>query len=172
MRLLVLLLALASFRPATALAQQSTGAPINFSSLVALPPSGSITLGFVAAAVPSHASAPFYLVRAVGPSLAQFGIANPCASVSLQAFDSNGQSVSPLVGQFDWPAIFASVGAFPIFAPTSIPAGTTGDACHIFSFPNGGGYTLQAKDLSGTGGQVLVEAYYNAQVSYLEVVPQ
>jgi len=123
-----------------------------------------MTLGFVVAAVPKGVSIPYYLIRAVGPSLALVGIPNPCPSVTLTVFNARGQnqSVNQLgiwtgVGaQVDWAAVFASVAAFPLSA-------SSGDAFGLYAFPASGSYTVQVADQSGKGGAVLVEAYYNAQ---------
>jgi hypothetical protein len=46
-------------------------------------------------------------------------------------------------------------------------SGAPSDANCIFSFPAGGAYTFRVTDVSGKGGQVLVVAYYNAEVSYV-----
>jgi hypothetical protein len=88
------------------------------------------------------------LVRAVGPTLAQFGLGNVMQDPRLELYSGS----TLLFSNDDWPAslapTFASVGAFPL------PVGSK-DAAFQQSIT--GPRTIQAK---GTGGGVvLVEAY-------------
>ena len=123
-----------------------------------------MTLGFVVSAVPKGSGIPYYLIRAVGPSLTPFGVPNRCPNVTLTVYNAQGQNqFSYALGLItvggdgeNWPAVFASVAAFPLTA-------TSGDAYWLFAFIASGSYTVQAVDQSGKGGTVLVEAYYNAQ---------
>jgi hypothetical protein len=92
------------------------------------------------------------LIRAVGPTLKNFGIANPVARPRIRFFDSTGKEISfvhPAVVNMD--AFFKSLGAFPLVAGGS-------DAFEYAAFPPGT-YTILVSDDNGQGGTVLVEAY-------------
>lgn len=135
-----------SLAPATARA-----APVNWSTLLTLSPGGSATMGFVLNGSTNDAS--FYLVRAVGPSLAALGVSGSCTQVGMTLYDANHQTVGPLitVSSIAWPQTFAAVGAFPLTA-------ASGDAYEIFLLTNGT-YTAQVTDESGKGGTALIEVY-------------
>lgn len=131
--------------------------PVNWSTLVTLSPNGSATMGFVLAG-PSNVAVD-YIVRAVGPSLAAFGVANPCPDVGMAVYDANGQPTgATLISLYpiEWPQTFAAAGAFPLTA-------ASGDAYWIFSF-TGGLHTVQVTDESGKGGAVLIEVYLGGPV--------
>ncbi len=122
----------------------------NFSSRFELP-AGATThiVGFVV----SGASSKNLLVRAVGPSLRQFGLTKPVAQPLLRFFDSAGKEIGfvhPAV-VVDLDAFFAAVGAFPL-----IPGER--DAFDYGGFKPGA-YTIHVTDGSGQGGTVLVETY-------------
>lgn len=157
-------LAILALFTGTAYGQLPPEIPINVSMLVNLTPGGSATLGFVASPRPSGASGPLYLIRAVGPSLAAFGVAHPCASVTYTVYDSQGNSamdrtdMTPGGEAYNWPLVDASVGAF------SLAYIGYGESSDIFSFATGGAYTIQITDTSGKGGAAMIEVYYNAYV--------
>lgn len=101
------------------------------------------------------------ILRAVGPSLAMFGVTTPLAAPVLRIFDSNGQ---PYTNGYVYPAVvggptyetdlaesLARTGAFPL------PAGTR-DAVAMMPFP-AGNYTAQVTSGDGTAGTVLLEIY-------------
>ncbi|HEX2099979.1 MAG TPA: hypothetical protein VHF69_04925 [Candidatus Synoicihabitans sp.] len=95
------------------------------------------------------------LVRAVGPSLAAFGVARPAAQPRLEVFDAAGRRVSfahPAV-LYDFAAFFRSVGAFPLTGAE--PFGLAFD----FGTLSPGTYSLVVSDASGAGGTVLAEVY-------------
>jgi len=111
-------------------------------------------MGFVVGNIPAGNTTAWYIVRAVGPSLSQFGITNADRHVTLTLTNSKGQAL-PGPGipyAFDVNASFALVGAFPLVS------GTAGDAYLIVPLPSGI-YTARVSDSSGNGGQVLIEAY-------------
>jgi hypothetical protein len=107
---------------------QSTVSTPNFSTMVTLAPGGMATMGFVVAGGPTNQTPGLYLIRAVGPSLAKFGITNPAPQPEFQVFNAQGLSVLsayqpghipptilPVAGNPpDWNAIFTSVGAFAL----------------------------------------------------------
>ena len=94
------------------------------------------------------------LIRAVGPSLAQFGIAKPVALPYLRYYNSRGEFVSATTGfPPDWNAIFASAGAFPLTGGER-----ANPVCSTALF-DPGAYTVHVSDASQQGGTVLVEIY-------------
>lgn len=118
----------------------------------------SLVSGFVVAA---GASPKKLILRAIGPSLASFGVANPLRAPVLRLFDSagrpyeNGYAYPAVVGgltyESDLAASLAQTGAFPL------PAGTR-DAVLMMPFP-AGSYTAQVTSGDGTAGTVLLEIY-------------
>jgi len=95
------------------------------------------------------------IVRAVGPSLAQFGITRPAALPRLRFYDATGTEIiwAHATVVIDWASIFASVGAFPL---------TGGEreytAFTISSFAPGA-YSVHVSDDAQQGGTALVEIY-------------
>jgi hypothetical protein len=101
------------------------------------------------------------ILRAVGPSLALFGVTNPLRAPSLKIFDSSGR---PYENGYVYPAVvggptyesdlaesLARTGAFPI------PGGTL-DVVTMMPFVPGS-YTAQVTSADGTAGAVLLEIY-------------
>jgi hypothetical protein len=96
------------------------------------------------------------LLRAVGPTLAAFGVTNPLADPQLSLL--RGSDV--LDANDDWwrdngatalPPVFASVGAFAL-------ATQSRDAAMVATLPPGT-YTAQVSGAGGTTGVALVEVY-------------
>ncbi|MCX6951642.1 MAG: hypothetical protein NTV51_05600, partial [Verrucomicrobia bacterium] len=119
----------------------------------------SFTVGFVVAAGAGQGKK--IILRAVGPSLAGFGVTNPLRAPVLRVFDASGQ---PYTNGYAYPAVvggpsyesdlaasLATTGAFPI------PAGTL-DAVVMMPFLPGA-YTAQVTSGDNTAGTVLVEVY-------------
>ena len=135
--------------------------PVNFSALVTLAPGGSATLGFVLQQNgpnnPLEGSAPpsqWYLIRAVGPSLSQFGIKNAAQQPNLQLTPVTGENIDIIsLYPIDWSATFAEVGAFPL---TGGEQAFTSYQCFLLT---SGVFTVQVTDNSGKCGVVLVEVY-------------
>ena len=102
------------------------------------------------------------LIRAVGPGLAEFGIAGTLPDPSIQLFDANRQ----VIGQNDdWSsagevqtaelsATFGSLGAFQLLEGSRDAA--------ILTTLAPGGYTAQVARGDGPGGTVLLEVYDNS----------
>ena len=111
----------------------------NTSARVALVPGGAATMGFVVAgATPRRV-----LVRAVGPALASFGVANPAAAPALSVLlgrvelaSNGGWGGAPEVA-----AVFAKVGAF------ALPAGSRD--CALVLTLAAGNYTAQVRADAG-----------------------
>jgi hypothetical protein len=99
------------------------------------------------------------LIRAAGPSLAQFGLTGVLANPKLEVFDSRGLKVAE---NDDWSvfsggpvasaADFAAAGAFGFSSPTS------GDSA-IMATLAPGGYTVKVSGDGAATGVALVEVY-------------
>jgi hypothetical protein len=92
------------------------------------------------------------LVRAVGPTLSNFGVANALATPALAVFSGQTPSGTTNTGWADHPELAAAalaVGAFPL-TPGSR------DAARLLTL-SPGSYTLQ---ISGGAGEVLTEIYF------------
>lgn len=113
-----------------------------------------IASGFVIAGKNSRT----VLVRAVGPTLAEFGLADPLAAPQLSLYHgdtliaSGGAWATDEDSEVRLTAAFDRVGAFR-FAGRS-----TGDAALLVTLAPGA-YTLQVKSADGIGGAALVEVY-------------
>lgn len=121
-------------------------------------PEAAVTAGFVVA---SPGPAKKIIVRAVGPALAQFGVASPLRAPVLRIVDATGR---PYENGYAYPAVvggltyeqdladsLARCGAFPI------PRGTR-DVVVMMPF-TAGLYTAQVTSADGGTGTVLVEIY-------------
>lgn len=91
------------------------------------------------------------LVRAVGPTLAKFGVSGALADPQLTVL----QGTTIVASNNDWPAslapTFASVGAFPLQDPK--------DAATLVSVEAGKSYTVQVSGVGNTTGEALIEVY-------------
>ncbi len=127
----------------------------NFSSRLLLQPGADTQIiGFVVAGKTTKT----LLIRAVGPTLASFGVANPAAQPRIAFYDSKGQVYSwtradVVLPPSYWDALFTAAGAFPL---------TGGEPAYLAfdlgPFPPGA-YTIHVTDAARNGGTVLVEAY-------------
>lgn len=93
------------------------------------------------------------LVRAVGPSLANFGVDNPLSDPSVTIFNADGEAMGT---NDNWVAsevgdAIGTVGAFALDAGSN-------DAAIMMSLP-AGSYTAQVGIASGSSGVALVEIY-------------
>lgn len=120
----------------------------NASTRVPLAPGGAATMGFVVAgAMPRRV-----LVRAVGPALGQFGVANPAASpvLTVQRAGVEVGANSGWGGAPEVAAVFSKVGAF------ALPAGSRD--CALVLVLSAGNYSSQVR--TDAGGEVLFEVYF------------
>jgi hypothetical protein len=93
------------------------------------------------------------LIRAVGPTLTNFGVAGALVDPQLEVLDGSGR----VLGSNDnWSsslsATFSQVGAFPL---------ATGgrDAATLITLPAGAGYTVKVSGVNNTTGEALIEVY-------------
>lgn len=94
------------------------------------------------------------LVRAIGPTLAQFNVPGALAAPAVTVFDANGATLAsggPWGGDPLLAAVMAQCGAFPL--PTD-----SADAALIIELPPGG-YSIHVRGANGTEGIALVEIY-------------
>jgi hypothetical protein len=121
-------------------------------------PAQGLTAGFVVAAASGGKK---LVVRAVGPSLALFGVTDPLRQPVLRIYDGSGK---PYENGYAYPAVvggpnyaddlagsLAAAGAFPL------PAGTR-DVVEMKPFVPGS-YTATVTSGDGTAGTVLLEIY-------------
>ncbi|MCX6956121.1 MAG: immunoglobulin domain-containing protein [Verrucomicrobia bacterium] len=110
----------------------------------------SVTMGFVI----GGSTAKTMLVRAVGPSLAVFGVAGALLDPKLELFDRTGKS---LAFNDNWGGTAALSGAFSDTGAFGLNAGSADAALLITLAP--GNYTAQVTVATGTTGIALVEVY-------------
>lgn len=130
----------------------------NFSARVILRPGNDTQIvGYVVEGrVPKR-----LLIRAVGPSLKQFGVSQTAALPRFRLLTSDGndyQVIRPAVVYplAYWNALFKQAGAFPLITEGD------GERAHLafdtYDLPPGA-YTVHVTDDAALGGQVLVEVY-------------
>lgn len=134
--------------PGTTADPQPASPLVNISNRLPLGTGQTATVGFVV----GGKAARRVLLRAIGPTLAGFGVANPMQNPSIAVFVDSLE----IAANDDWDslpatsAIFAKVGAF------ALPANSR-DAVVVSYFPPGT-YTAQVK--GGGPGEVLLEIYF------------
>lgn len=131
---------------------------LNLSTRGTVSPSGSLVSGFVVAA---GGMGKKLIIRAVGPSLALFGVSNPLRQPVLRIYDAtgrvyeNGYAYPAVVGgptyESDLAESLVRSGAFPL------PAGSR-DAVVMMPFLPGS-YTAQVTSGDGSSGEVMLELY-------------
>ncbi|MDP3071071.1 MAG: CotH kinase family protein [Opitutaceae bacterium] len=93
------------------------------------------------------------LIRAVGPTLATFGVPGPLADPILRVVDARGTTIG---ANDNWTAalssVFVQVGAFPLAAASR-------DAALLLTIPASGTYTIQVSGVNNGTGEALVEVY-------------
>lgn len=91
------------------------------------------------------------LVRAVGPTLTEFGVPGALTDPRLEVYNAAGTRIAENDNwTTDNAAIFAAVGAFPLNSASK-------DAALVIDLPSGG-YTVHVTGI-GSSGQALVEVY-------------
>ena len=124
---------------------------INLSARSTVGTGGNILIaGFVA----SGSGSKQILLRGIGPTLGQFGVANPLSQPDLTLYNSAG---TELASDTTWGGgsalsqVFAEVGAFPLAANSADSA--------LLEAIGAGAYTSQLSGLSNTTGVGLAEIY-------------
>lgn len=136
-------------RTATISVETDASRLINLSCRTDLASGRTVTAGFYI----GGSGAKQVLIRAAGPSLSAFGVADPMPDPQLQVFQ--GSTVIAANAQWDPAEVegsFSQVGAFAF-------ASGSRDAALLATLPAGHAYTVQASSVSGTAGTVLVEVY-------------
>lgn len=161
--------------PTTSDAPEAPGAPLapevgppEITTTVDMPPDRMPALSIRATVAQGGALTPGIVVgslsqviiRAVGPTLAQFAVTNPMADPKVTVYNAQGTVVAT---NDNWPAIystnFAAVGQF------ALPYGSK-DAAIILNLAPGN-YTARVESVDPTqGGEVLLEVYL---VPYVKV---
>ena len=108
------------------------------------------------------------LLRAVGPTLGQYGVSGAMANPQLTLSDSSmtviatntGWSHPPVLGPSTVPAAIqaATSGTFSQVSAFSLPAGSA-DCAMVATLPPNATYTAQVAGVGGTTGAALVEVY-------------
>lgn len=94
----------------------------------------------------------YMLIRAVGPTLANYGVPNVLADPVIKVFAADGTEIPAPVGTGPATAfVTAQVGAFPL------PAGSK-DLSALYALPQGS-YSVRVSSASGATGTVLLELY-------------
>ena len=128
-----------------------TARPINISARANVGTGGNILIaGFSI----SGAGSERLLIRAAGPTLAQFGVSGALANPVLTVFDSNQKTLatnSSWGGDATLASAAAQNGAFPF------PTGSA-DAALLLTVP-AGSFTAQVSGANGTTGIALIEIY-------------
>ncbi|MBI5766258.1 MAG: immunoglobulin domain-containing protein [Verrucomicrobia bacterium] len=93
------------------------------------------------------------LIRAIGPSLRQFGVTDPLPAPRLVVFDSAGNRLADTARWSpELSPTFARVGAF------ALPSGSA-DSATVVRLEAGRSLTVQVGDTTGGSGEVLLEIY-------------
>jgi hypothetical protein len=103
------------------------------------------------------------LLRAIGPTLAAFGVTDPLADPELAVYDSTGRRILANNDQGDLPAFLDLATATAASGAFALPASSR-DAALAVTLPPGG-YSLHVTSRDGKGGSVLAEAYEADQAS-------
>jgi hypothetical protein len=101
----------------------------------------------------------FVLIRAVGPSLASFGVTGVLAQPVLTLFDASGRVLATNTGwgtNTTWPTTLVST-SYTTFGAFALPLGSADSALLVALLP--GTYTAAVSGLNGSTGIALLEVY-------------
>jgi hypothetical protein len=134
----------------------TSGAPelINISTRAYVGTGSSVEIGGF---VVSGSQSETVLVRAVGPTLAQFSVAGPLATPSLSVVDSSGNTVATNTGWGTAANASAIAEAATATGAFALPAGSADSALLLTLAP--GAYTAVVSGTNGASGVALVEVY-------------
>jgi hypothetical protein len=134
---------------------------VNLSVRSTLAPNETLIAGFVILG-PSPASV---LARAVGPTLAQFGVGSPMANPRLQVFNSSGRMVAQ---NDDWSSNSIQIG-WSVTGAFPLAAGSRDAEVYVTLAP--GSYTLVISGSTSTEAGVVLGEIYNTPV-YVSTSPE
>jgi hypothetical protein len=119
------------------------------------PNSPSAIIGFVVTG--QAGSSVDVLLRAVGPTLAQFGVSGVLSQPVLTLFDSTGTLMATNTGWSANPWAYQISNAATLAGAFALPQRSSDSA--ILATLSPGSYTAVVSGLNGTAGNVLIEAY-------------
>lgn len=128
--------------------------PENASTLANLSTRGFVGTGdnvMIGGLIVGNGDSPILVLRAIGPSLASSGIANPLPDPTLEIYDSNG---ALLVLNDDWTDFNTQAVNATLLAPSD-----DREAAFVAAFLTPGAYTAIVRGKAGATGVALVEAY-------------
>ena len=105
----------------------------------------------IAGVIIGNGDSPIMVFRALGPSLANFGIANPLLDPTLELYDGNGNVVAI---NDDWPT-----PQLQAVQATNLVPPSTKEAAIVSAFLSPGNYTAVVRGKNGGTGVALVESY-------------
>jgi hypothetical protein len=133
------------------LAVTSTSKPVNLSTRgIAGPGANALIVGFVV----SGSTSETLLIRGIGPTLAQFGVANALRTTRLSVFDQSGIMIASNAGWSGSPALSSTFGRIGAFG---LPPASLDSALLLTLAP--GSYTAQVAPTNDETGTALVEIY-------------
>jgi hypothetical protein len=151
-------LVLAEIYDATPTDTFTTATPRLLNVSVLKPLGTGLTVGFTLAGTAPKT----ILIRAIGPTLGDFGVPGTVADPQLALF--NSASTTPLASNDNWsvpvasaPNATALTAAFSAVGAFTLPA-TSKDAALLTTLPPGG-YSVQVSGVNNTTGAALVEVY-------------
>jgi hypothetical protein len=156
--LLAAMLASASSAASGADATLANGTPVNISNRARSGPGDDASIcGFVV-----KDTATFVLIRAVGPGLAQFGVAGYASSTTFNVVDANGAIVRTGIAFNEYSAtqqasintMYSALGAFPL------PTNSADSIAYLCLNP--GSYTVVASPIGSNPGIILTEVYFDS----------
>ncbi|HZZ58406.1 MAG TPA: immunoglobulin domain-containing protein [Opitutaceae bacterium] len=125
--------------------------PVNFSVMAAAGGGGdALTVGFIV----DGSGAERTLLRTIGPTLAEFGVAHPLPDPVLSLYGSNSSLIATNSAWGGGPVLAAAFSATGAFA---LPAASKDDA--LLETLSTGTYTCVATSTAGDSGVALVELY-------------
>ena len=105
----------------------------------------------IAGVIIGNGDSPILVFRALGPSLANFGIANPLLDPTLELYDSNGNQIA---ANDDW-----KLPQQQAVQATNLAPSNAKEAVIVDAFLSPGNYTAVVRGKNGATGVALVEAY-------------
>ncbi|MFN2622883.1 MAG: SGNH/GDSL hydrolase family protein [Chthoniobacterales bacterium] len=105
----------------------------------------------IAGVIIGQGDPPIMVFRALGPSLASFGVTNPLADPTLEFYDSNGNLIA---SNDDWqnPQVQA-------LRATNLAPSNTKESAIVSAFLSPGNYTAVVRGKNNTTGVAIVESY-------------